>query len=179
MHEIRKGDIVTRKSHNADMIFKVIDTLQGAEKGVSYAIAVLKGIDARLIASAPFSDLIKVDPREVERRKERLKEESGKRLRQIYRQRVMHNTTLGWRGTKQSLTFQEFPGTVLHLDGDEDYMKECLEYYSQMKIPVKSLFIGEREQPKVVRELLEEHRPDILILTGHDGLIASKKRSKT
>jgi len=176
LSDIRKGDIVARKSHNADMIFKVIDTLEGQEQGINYSIAILKGIDARLIASAPFSDLIKVDEKEVERRKEKIKVESSNRLKQIYRQRVMHNSTLGWRGTKQNFAFQEFPGTVLHLDGDEDYMQECLEYYSQMKIPVKALFIAEKEQPKMVRKLLEEHQPDILILTGHDGLIASKKK---
>lgn len=170
------GDVVARKSHNADMLFKVIDTLEGMERGASYAIAILKGIDTRLIASAPFYDLIKIDPREAERRRKKVKDECQNRLKQIYRQKMVKNTTSGWRGPKQNYVFQEFPGTVLHLDGDEDYMNECLAYYNQMKIPVRAFFVAEKEQPRVVRHFLEEYRPNILIVTGHDGLITSKKK---
>jgi len=158
------------------MIFKVIDTLEEEERGVNYAIAILKGIDTRLLASAPFFDLVKVDSIEAEKRKNKMREVSNNRIKQIYRQRMMSNATFGWRGTKQSLTFQECPGKVLHLDGDEDYMQECLAYYNQMKIPVKAFFIAEKEQPRLVREMLEEYHPDILIVTGHDGLIVSKKK---
>lgn len=176
MSTIHKGDIVARKSYNADMMFKVIETLEGEEDGISYSIAMLKGIESRLIASAPFSDLIKLDQEEVERRRENMINESKSRLRHIYRQRITRNTSVGWRGpNQQPYTFQEFPGTVLHLDGDPDYMQECVNYYNQMKIPVIAQFVEEKEQPRVVRRLLEEYHPDILILTGHDGLIVSKK----
>jgi len=174
MSSIKKGDIVVRKSYNADMMFKVIDTLQGEEEGICYAIAILKGIESRLIASAPFTDLIQLSEEEANQRREQMINESKERLRQIYRQRVIKNTNLGWRG-QQNFAFQEYPGVVLHLDGDPDYMQECVNYYQQMKIPVVAHFIEEKEQPKIVRKMLEEYRPDILVLTGHDGLIISRK----
>lgn len=182
MSIIKKGDIVARKSYNADMLFKVIETIEGKEDSISYAIAILKGIEHRLVASAPFSDLIKVEPLEIEKRRKVMLEESQNHLEKIYRQRVTRTTQSaqwGWRGgSQQTFTFQEMPGTVLHLDGDPDYMKECLKYYSQMKIPVITRTIEEREQPRLIRKLLEEYHPDILVLTGHDGLIASKKNKK-
>jgi len=176
MSIIKKGDIVARKSYNADMMFKVVETLEGEEDGISYSIAMLKGIENRLIASAPFSDLIRLDEAEVQKRREEMLNDNKSRLRQIYRQRITRNTNPGWRGpNQQSYPFQEFPGLVLHLDGDPDYMQECISYYNQMKIPVVAKFVEEKEQPKVVRRMLEEYHPDILVVTGHDGLIVSKK----
>lgn len=173
---IKKGDFVTRKSYDSDLVFRVIETQFDIENNVWYAV--LKGIDTRLIANAPLPDLIKVGEKEIKARKSRLFMASEKKIRQIYRQRAIDHATSGWRNKKNNLIFQEIPGSVLHLDGDEDYMCECVDYYGQMKIPITSFFISERDQPKVVRQLLEQYHPDILVLTGHDGLIASKKKKQ-
>ncbi len=48
--EIKIGSIVTRKSHNNDVIFKVME--------IRDTIAYLKGTDVRLYADAPIDDLI-------------------------------------------------------------------------------------------------------------------------
>lgn len=173
---IKKGDFVTRISYNSDLVFRVIETQFDIENNVWYAV--LKGIDTRLIANAPLRDLLKVGEKEIKVRKSRLFMTSEKKIRQIYRQRAIDHATCGWRNKKNNLIFQEIPGSVLHLDGDEDYMCECVDYYGQMKIPITSFFVNERDQPKVVRQLLEQYHPDILVLTGHDGLIASKKKKQ-
>lgn len=47
------GDIVARKSHDADVLFKVVS--------LNEEIALLRGICFRVMADAPLSDLIKVD----------------------------------------------------------------------------------------------------------------------
>ncbi|NLS44701.1 MAG: hypothetical protein GX969_03045 [Firmicutes bacterium] len=47
------GDLVVRKSYDADVIFKVV-SLYGS-------IALLKGVYSRVIADAPLDDLVKVD----------------------------------------------------------------------------------------------------------------------
>lgn len=47
------GDLVVRKSHDKDVVFKVMSLNEG--------IALLRGICARLMADAPLSDLVKVD----------------------------------------------------------------------------------------------------------------------
>ena len=46
------GDLVTRKSHNNDIIFKIIEIREN--------IVYLKGADIRLLADSNISDLVKV-----------------------------------------------------------------------------------------------------------------------
>ena len=61
-------------------------------------------------------------------------------------------------------------GCVLHLDGDEYYLKKCLEVYKKYDIPAIGYFMDESEMPKKVTNLLVQHKPDILVITGHDHL---------
>lgn len=61
-------------------------------------------------------------------------------------------------------------GRVLHIDGDYDYLNECMEYYNKNKIPAVGYFIDEEKIPYVIEDLLYKHKPDILVLTGHDGI---------
>ena len=51
--EINKGDFVTRKSHNHDTVFKVINIKDG--------IYYLKGVEVRLYADSDYIDLVKCD----------------------------------------------------------------------------------------------------------------------
>lgn len=60
-------------------------------------------------------------------------------------------------------------GCVLHLDGDEHYLKKCLEVYKKYNIPVQGYYIEERDMPNQITNLLVKHKPDILIITGHDN----------
>jgi hypothetical protein len=46
------GDLVVRKSHDEDVVFKVVSLNEG--------IALLRGICLRVMADAPLSDLVKV-----------------------------------------------------------------------------------------------------------------------
>ena len=62
-------------------------------------------------------------------------------------------------------------GQSAHIDGEEHYLKQCLTLYRNLSVPVIGLQIPEAEQPRKIREVLEKHRPDILVITGHDGLL--------
>ena len=99
------GDYVTRKSHNHDTIFKIID-LQG-----TYAI--LKGHDVRLIADSDIDDLVKVtEPipstdQELESRIDSLLPQD--RNEYFY-----------------------LPGKILHIDSDPEYLARCLDYYKKI-----------------------------------------------
>ena len=62
------------------------------------------------------------------------------------------------------------PGKVLQIDGDKEYLKICLDVYSQLGIPAVGVAIPEANQYKEVKKLLEKHKPDILVITGHDAL---------
>ena len=62
------------------------------------------------------------------------------------------------------------PGKVLQIDGDKEYLKICLDVYTELGIPAVGVAIPEANQYKEVLNLLEKHNPDILVITGHDAL---------
>lgn len=71
---------------------------------------------------------------------------------------------------------QLISGKILHLDGDKKYSEKAYNYYKKTGLNAVVKNITEYKQPKVVYNLLEVYKPDILIVTGHDEMI--KKRTK-
>lgn len=66
-------------------------------------------------------------------------------------------------------------GKILHLDGDRRYSNKSLRYYQKMRLTAIVKNIPEFKQPKLVYNLLSSYKPDILIVTGHDGMIKKGK----
>lgn len=60
-------------------------------------------------------------------------------------------------------------GKVLHIDGDELYLKRAMEAYSKYKVEAYGYYIKEEDMKYKVNELLIKHNPDILVVTGHDS----------
>lgn len=143
MNRIKIGDIVARKSYNKDIIFIV-----KSKKDVKNIL--LEGIFERLIADSDISDLELVD------KKDFFKEKEKKQYK------VMEERSLEERAIK---------GKILHLDGDKKYSEKSLLYYKKMGIDAIVKNIPERIQPQVVFNLLKMYNPDILVITGHDGMI--------
>jgi spore coat assembly protein len=169
---VKPGDFVTRKSYGRDLCFVVVDVDAESET------AILKGIDVRLMADAPFSDLEAVSEdelRQFEARAARVEDECL-RLVRSRREIDMERRMLRKEARFQSEPdFFERPGRVLHLDGDGSYLQKCLNMYRELGIRAIGKHIPEAQMPSVVTALLEEHEPDILIITGHDGLIRKGK----
>ena len=63
----------------------------------------------------------------------------------------------------------------MQIDGDQDYLNQCIKMYRQMGIEAKGICKSETEQPRVIRKILQENPTDILVLTGHDGFISGKR----
>ena len=61
MNDIKKGDIVVRKSYGKDIIFRVINILNKPEE----KIAVLNGVIERIEADSKIADLELVDKQKV------------------------------------------------------------------------------------------------------------------
>lgn len=166
-------DIVGRKSYHCDILFRVIDI---REQGKS-KIAVLYGEDVRLIADAPFHDLVQINPSERAKKSQQfrsLEEQSLKLFRQdlhLLKERREYETTEGYQ--KPSNYFQ-MPGRVLHLDGDPLYLKKCLTLYETIGIPVTGIHCNEKEMVHKIGGLIDYYRPDILVITGHDAYSKSK-----
>lgn len=173
MRELKPGDIVARKSYGGDVFFRVVEIVQN---GPGERLAVLKGLELRLVADAPLDDLEIKDAAEILRYRHRAIEVNAACMRRIYRRREVERTDsmVKHRDTavgEPAGDFFEVPGRVVHLDGDPEYLEKCLHAYAQLDVEVYGFRVSEAEQPRVVVKYLREYTPDILVLTGHDGLL--------
>ncbi|MCM3006901.1 sporulation peptidase YabG [Priestia koreensis] len=167
--QINIGDIVTRPSYDRDLLFRVISFTR---EGSNASNAILYGENIRLIADAPFSDLEVVDPQERLRRQrseEEILDRSLALIQQDYRLAREKSEYAVTNGYGHSHQFFQLPGKVLHVDGDPNYLRKCLVLYNKIGIPVYGIHCSEKEMPKKVPELINEIRPDILVITGHDA----------
>ncbi len=134
------GDLVTRKSYNNDTVFKIIS--------IDNDIATLKGVNIRLFADSEISDLEHVENKNIKDDKQFLDRFDINLDRNEY---------------------FYLPGKVLHIDGDEDYLERCMEFYKQVHVKAIGFKVKEDSISNNIKKLLEEYNPDILVITGHDA----------
>ncbi|WP_026487064.1 sporulation peptidase YabG [Caldanaerobius polysaccharolyticus] len=175
MREFRIGDLVTRKSYNSDILFRICDIL--SVKGVKNYI--LRGVNVRIMADAPEEDL---EPQPMTRMNEfdqEFSRQAEEMINKILKERDVPQCTRRRRrsrkkkcadGSRGEEVFSK-PGKVLHIDGDNEYLNICLDTYRQLNVDVVGVNVEEKRQPDVVFDLLRSYTPDILVLTGHDGII--------
>lgn len=112
-------------------------------------IVYLKGMYVRLYADSNLSDLKKIN-----------------------------NIADDFSYTKQSAENREeyfyLPGRILHIDGDNEYLDKCLKFYKENNVFAIGKKINEEEIANQITYLLEEYRPDIVIITGHDAYYKKK-----
>lgn len=70
------------------------------------------------------------------------------------------------------------PGRILHIDGDDNYLDRCMKFYKQMGIQANGLSMNEEAISHKIVGLLQEYRPDIVVITGHDAYYARKNDKK-
>lgn len=163
MREIKKGDAVTRKSYGNDIVFyvKSIIKLTNQKK-----VAILKGVNVRIEADAPLEDLISVS------KEKRIMCE--KELRDRINYKIKSEKQYDESRRKKVV----YTGRILHLDGDKRYSEKSIMYYNKMGLDAIVKNIPENRQPKAVYRLLTIYNPDILVITGHDGMIKNGARYK-
>ena len=140
------GDLVTRKSHNNDTVFKIIN--------IENEIAILKGVNIRLIADSSISDLVHVD--------KSLEQDLIKDDRSIINR--MNDLI--------NLNRDEYfylPGKILHIDADKDYLDRCMKFYKEMNVLSYGVTLKEKDVASSLNEILERIKHDILVITGHDA----------
>ena len=151
MKKIKKGDIVGRISYGKDIIF-VVDRIIKLKDS---QIAILKGLTMRIKADSYIDDLEIIDKRIVKSSEKSIEDRILNHLSK-YTKRIKKNNNYG---------------KILHLDGDSRYSQKSTRYYRDMGINAIVKNISETRQPFVVKGLLSKYRPDILVVTGHDGMI--------
>lgn len=134
------GDIVTRKSHNNDIIFKILS--------INNNIVYLKGVDLRIYADA-FMDDLKMSNNNSD--DELIIDENLKEIK-IDRDSYFY-----------------LPGKILHIDGDNEYLDRCMNLYNKLGIKANGIMLNENSIKKKILDLLNEYKPDVLVITGHDA----------
>ena len=162
MNKIKKGDIVGRKSYGKDIIFIVERIIQNKND----KIAILKGLVERIEADSDVDDLEIIEKRKINRSLENLNEKVELRLDRYSKAQNKNDI----KNQERTVT-----GKILHLDGDRKYSQKSYMYYRKFGLNAIVKNIPEHRQPYEVYRLLKIYNPDILIITGHDGMI---KRGK-
>ncbi len=143
--KIKKGDLVTRKSYKHDTVFKVVNIKDG--------IYYLKGLDVRLYADSPYKDL------------------------KLYKEKIEEDDlqeALKDSGIMDRSEFFYLPAKILHLDGDEDYLKRSMNLYKEAGVFAIGKKLKENEIASKLDKFLNDYRPDIIIITGHDAFYRKK-----
>jgi spore coat assembly protein len=145
------GDLVTRKSYNNDVLFKIIE--------IDNNVVYLKGVDVRLMADSDISDLVKVIDKVDIYSEDRL---IIKKLRDDI--------------TLDRSEFFYLPGRILHIDSDTDYLERCIKFYKDMKVEAYGLNVNENDLADTITDNLKKYKPDIVVLTGHDAYFKGKDK---
>ncbi|HAT4308551.1 TPA: sporulation peptidase YabG [Clostridium perfringens] len=177
---MKVGDLVVRKSYSKDITFKIIDIKEN-EEGITY---ILKGLHIRIIADSHEEDLEKVDDDFAGDKDKSFDSKINDIIKKVILSREQKNNQLMTRGNEEDnlnrtekekgLVFGR-PGRILHIDGDPSYMETCLKVYKQLNLNAVGIAISEKEQPLKILSLVKEYNPDIVVLTGHDGVLKDSK----
>lgn len=147
MKDIKKGTIVSRKSYNDDILFRIediINTNQG-----KYAI--LKGVSIRIKANSPIEDLNIVD-------KQMAKNELDKLNKKV-------ETKISENRNFVNNYINILSGKILHLDGDRRYAEKSAKYYRKMGLNAVVKNVPESKQPMIIGNLIRRYNPDIVVIT--------------
>ncbi|NLZ93116.1 MAG: sporulation peptidase YabG [Firmicutes bacterium] len=162
------GDIVGRKSYGMDILFKIVEVNKKKQ------VALLKGLDMRLLADAELSDLVYPEPQIIQKYRQNSEAVRKECIHKVYRRRNLEREQLRAVNNNAPEDFFSLPGKILHLDGDKEYLNECMKVYHSLEIDAVGIYVPENQQPARVWQLLHQHRPDILVMTGHDAYIKNK-----
>ena len=169
MNSIKKGNYVSRKSHQNDIIFLVDKIITKNNQ----KIAILTGIIERVEADSPLEDLQVVDKKIVRDTLKLLDKKIRNRLennlKYIKNKKEIFSRNIHVQ--KQNFSNKVITGKILHLDGDKKYSEKSYYYYKKVGLNAIVKNVSEYKQPKIVYNLLTIYKPDILIITGHDGMI--------
>lgn len=138
-----QGALVYRKSYNKDVLFKVVR--------IDGKIAHLEGYNNRLSATSPLNDLVIASINEISEADFNFEKE----IDLLY--------------AKLSGVNAHVTGKILHIDGDNKYLKNCLLLYKKLGLNAYGFHVKEIDLDKQIIAILQQINPDILVITGHDA----------
>ena len=145
------GDYVTRNSYDNDILFVIVN--------IEGDIAYLKGIDVRLYADSNLDDL----------ELSSIKDNNSSDRDDVKNIKDMLNLDRS--------EYFYLPGKILHIDGDKDYLKRCIDFYKDMHLEAYGVNLDEERFERDITSCLKEYKPDILVITGHDSFKKNKDKN--
>jgi len=147
------GDLVTRNSHGNDIVFKVIEV-------TAEDIYILKGLNVRLYADSEKDDLVKIEKNDTQSEDMKLFERISKEI------------------SMDRSEYFYLPGKILHIDGDDDYLNRCLSFYKKANVLAYGIKVEEKNISTNIRKYIEDIKPDIIVITGHDAFYKNSSKYK-
>ena len=114
-----------------------------------------------------MNDLELIDTKQVEKHLRTMEETVEKRIKT--REELLKNN----EDVREKTIIHT--GRILHIDGDKKYSEKSNIYYKKVGLNAIVKNIPERKQPAFVGSLVRKYRPEILVITGHDGMIKKGK----
>ncbi len=183
---VKIGDIVVRKSYGGDITFKIIDIVPDNNTYVY----LLKGINLRIEADCLSEDLELVSEEMIYEIDKVFNKKVNASIKKILMNRIggtrgEKSTAIDFKGKIKEMQlkqekYKEYknkdmifgrPGKILHVDGDAEYLEVCLKTYKQLSLDAVGRVIPEKDQPNEIVNLVKEVKPDIVVITGHDGMV--------
>ncbi len=171
---MKQGDLVTRKSYGGDIVFKIQEIRQQQ--------AVLRGVELRLLADAPLPDLEPMPQLDPFQYLGLIRPKWLDAMRRTNASQSQASPNAGDSSTapgaapKSRPTYFDVPGKVLHLDGDPVYLRKCMVLYGELRVPAEGFYVTEAHMADALYRLLPQIQPDIVVVTGHDGLLKHRSR---
>ena len=167
MKNIKKGCVVVRKSYNKDILFKVTKIIKNGSEN----IAILHGITERIEADSSLCDLEILDSASIAKVLSDFYKKTDNILNEVVLSKKLDKFNIAILSKNRDIKEKVITGKILHLDGDKQYSNKSYYYYKKLGLNAIVKNIPEYKQSKVVYSLLKVYSPDILIVTGHDGMI--------
>jgi len=161
MNNIKKGDIVVRKSYNKDVIFRVTNIIKNKNR----EIAILRGVTERVEADSDLSDLEIIEREQLIIKMKELDDKLNRRVERNIRIEKDNNYKIGVLTNSKRVKEKIITGKILHLDGDRKYSEKAYRYYRKLSLNAVVKYIPEYRQPRVIYNLLKIYNPDILVIT--------------
>lgn len=164
---MKQGDLVVRKSYGGDVMFKIQD--------FSYQTALLRGVDYRLLADASIADLHPAPEARIAEHEAAMDKRYSEVRTAVAREDHPGKQARSSSKGSRSQPYFEVPGKVLHLDGDPNYLRKSMGLYGELRVPAEGLYVPEANMADALVRLLPQVKPDIVVITGHDGILKERK----
>ena len=105
---------------------------------------ILSGVDLRLFADSKEEDLV-------------LSEQNKKKEKYSLVRDLDKNN------------YYYIPGIIVHIDSDSEYLEKCEKYYKDNNIKYYGYIFNENEYPLKIDKIILNHKPNVLVITGHDA----------